>query len=254
MEMEQFFGQNSKAQEDDSFLSIFDILLGLLLLALILIFLFFSLTYPLDSKAKKKSDLSDLQETVVKPAVLSETRRGEMSSIKLAASISLREAIYQSLLKEFKNDLSHWFAEINETNLTMRFQNSETFFEVGHSSLNKHYQMLLADFFPRYVNILKEYKEAIETLSIEGHTSSEWKESVSQDEAYFNNMALSQKRTRAVLEYCLQLPSIHADKEWLRRILTANGLSSSRLIMENNFEHVEYSRRVEFRIYVICER
>ncbi len=249
MEMEQFFGQNSKAQEDDSFLSIFDILLGLLLLALILIFLFFSLTYPLDSKAKKKEDI---QKTVVKPA--SETRRREMKPIKLAASISLREAIYQSLLKEFKNDLSHWFAEINKTNLTMRFQNNETFFEVGHSSLNKHYQMLLADFFPRYVNILKEYKEAIETLSIEGHTSSEWKESVSQDEAYFNNMALSQKRTRAVLEYCLQLPSIHADKEWLRRILTANGLSSSRLIMENNFEHVEYSRRVEFRIYVICER
>ncbi len=248
MEMEQFFGQNSKPQEDDSFLSIFDILLGLLLLALILIFLFFSLTYPL-SKAKKKEDI---QETVVKPA--SETRKREMKPMKPAASISLREAIYQSLLEEFKNDLSHWFAEINETNLTMRFQNSETFFEIGHSSLNKHYQMLLADFFPRYVNILKEYKEAIETLSIEGHTSSEWKESVSQDEAYFNNMALSQKRTRAVLEYCLQLPSIHADKEWLRRILTANGLSSSRLIMENNFEHVEYSRRVEFRIYVICER
>ncbi len=250
MEMEQFFGQTSKVQEDDSFISVFDILLGLLLLALILIFLFFSMTYPLDSKAKKKHEI---QETIVKPAV-SETKKKQITPVKQAASISLREAIYQSLLDEFKNDLSHWFAEIDETTLTMRFQNIETFFEIGHSSLNKHYQILLADFFPRYVKILKEYKEAIETLSIEGHTSSEWKESVSQDEAYFNNMALSQKRTRAVLEYCLQLPSVRADKEWLRHILTANGLSSSRLIMENNFENVEYSRRVEFRIYVICER
>jgi outer membrane protein OmpA-like peptidoglycan-associated protein len=252
MEMEQFFGETSKVQEDDSFISVFDILLGLLLLALILIFLFFSITYPLDSKAEKKHEI---QETVVKPAVLLETTKGQITPpIKQAASISLREAIYQSLLDEFKNDLSHWFAEIDETNLTMRFQNSETFFEVGHSSLNKHYQLRLADFFPRYVKILKEYKDAIETLSIEGHTSSEWKESVSQDEAYFNNMALSQKRTHAVLEYCLQLPSIRADKEWLRHILTANGLSSSRLIMENNFENIESSRRVEFRIYVICER
>jgi len=41
MEMEQFFGETSKVQEDDSFISVFDILLGLLLLALILIFLLF---------------------------------------------------------------------------------------------------------------------------------------------------------------------------------------------------------------------
>ncbi len=126
--------------------------------------------------------------------------------------------------------MPNWSAEIDRATLTVRFYNPETLFELGSSSLSQHYKTILADFFPRYVKILTEHQAAIEAVSIEGHTSSEWRDSVSEDEAYLNNMALSQARTRSVLEECLQLSSITSYKDWLRSILTANGLSSSRLI------------------------
>jgi len=63
-------------------------------------------------------------------------------------------------------------------------------------------------------------------------------------------MALSQLRTRSVLEYCLQLPSVSVHKEWLRQILSANGLSSGRVITNNGLENPESSRRVEFRVFL----
>lgn len=88
----------------------------------------------------------------------------------------------------------------------------------------------------------------IAAISIEGHSSSEWDATASQDEAYFNNMALSQARSRAVLEYCLRLPSISPDKDWLISVLTANGLSSSRNLIRNGIELSARSRRVEFRV------
>ncbi len=254
MEMEQLFGQPSNYQDENSLISVFDVILGLLILALMMIFLFVSLSYLLDLENSNP----EIPETVVTPAVTPAPNKTTVQRAtttpnpnkKVAVKApTVQEAIYQALLKEFQYDLPRWTAEIDRTTLTVRFHNPDIIFELGRSSLNQHYKSILADFFPRYVNLLKKHQPAIEVLSIEGHTSSEWRGSVSQDEAYFNNMALSQARTRAVLEYCLRLPSVNTYKNWLRSLLTANGLSSSRLIMDKGFEKVEYSRRVEFRIY-----
>ena len=105
------------------------------------------------------------------------------------------------------------------------------------------------DFFPRYIKILKQYQTDIEEIRIEGHTSSEWSKNMAQNEkTYFLNMELSQNRTRATLEYCLMLPNIATERLWIKQILTANGLSSSKPILVNGVEDSIHSRRVEFRI------
>ena len=63
------------------------------------------------------------------------------------------------------------------------------------------------------------------------------------------NMELSQARTRAVLEYALQLPALGPTKNWTIKQTTANGLSSSRIILgPDGKEDAELSRRVEFRV------
>ena len=87
------------------------------------------------------------------------------------------------------------------------------------------------NFFPRYIRILSipKYKENIEEIRIEGHTSSEWLNEIDSDRSYFKNMELSQDRTRSVLEYVLILVE-GRQKEWCRTRITANGLSSSKLI------------------------
>jgi len=67
-------------------------------------------------------------------------------------------------------------------------------------------------------------------------------------------MELSQSRTRATLEYSLSLPRDPEQQKWLFTLLTANGLSSSRPILNpNGIENIEASQRVEFRIRTNAE-
>ena len=85
-------------------------------------------------------------------------------------------------------------------------------------------------------------------MRIEGHTSSEWENEIDPGKAYIENMRLSQDRARNVLNASLDLVK-GPEKVWLIKHLTANGLSSSKLVKnENNLEDKAASRRVEFRV------
>ena len=70
-------------------------------------------------------------------------------------------------------------------------------------------------------------------------------------------MELSQDRARNVLQYVLEIrhPTIINNKEWIKKYLTANGLSSSKLIFDSDGEqNREESRRVEFRVVTKSEK
>ena len=119
----------------------------------------------------------------------------------------LQTDLYIELWEEFKADLLNWKAVIEKETLTIRFEEPEVLFAIGSSELSEKFQIILNDFFPRYVRIISsdKYKNNIEEIRIEGHTSSEWSGESEEMEAYFNNMRLSQNRTRSVLKYCLEL-------------------------------------------------
>lgn len=162
--------------------------------------------------------------------------------------------LYNDLYREFESDLKLWDAEIDSA-LTIRFKEPEVLFDVGSSSLKYSFINILDDFFPRYIQVLQheKYIEHIEEIRIEGHTSIEGRFGMSEQEAYFYNMKLSQDRTRSVLQYCLTL--LNNDKElWIRERATANGLSSVKPISENETEAGrKQNRRVEFRIKTDAE-
>lgn len=164
-----------------------------------------------------------------------------------------RTKLYEALRKEFKDDLQRWNAELDREKLVVRFKSPDVLFSPAEAMLKPEFKSILDDFFPRYINILYQFKDKIEEVRIEGHTSSEWY-NASADEAYFQNMALSQERTRSVLKYCLLLPSVSKYKDWARENITANGLSSSQLIKPNGIEDKERSRRVEFRVRTDAEK
>lgn len=216
-------------QEDDPWISISD-----LMSVLMMVFLFVSITY------------------MVKITI--EKNRIETIAVTYE---NLQNELYLDLKKEFEKDLDTWNAVLDESTLSIRFEKPEILFEVGSAELNDHFKTLLDDFFPRYLNILTsdKYKNDIEEIRIEGHTSSEWYSKASDQEAYFNNMELSQNRTRNVLEYIL-LQNWNKDLfEWEKKHLTANGLSSSKIILDSNGnENKEKSRRVEFRVKTDAEK
>ena len=171
--------------------------------------------------------------------------------------VELRGNLYIALEREFERDLERWNAILDRETLSVRFREPKVLFAQGEDKVQFAFKEILDDFFPRYIQILKrpEYVDAIAEVRIEGHTSSEWAENVSPEEAYIHNMELSQDRTRSVLEYVLQIPEIYGDRDWLQHRLTANGLSSSKLITHpDGTQNREESRRVEFRARTNAEK
>ena len=101
--------------------------------------------------------------------------------------------------------------------------------------------------------LYKNYKDEIEEIRIEGHTSSEWNKNDDNLQAYFKNMSLSQARAKSVLEYCMLLNSMDDYRDFLIEKATANGLSYSHRIIEDGKENYNKSRRVEFKIKTTAE-
>lgn len=156
----------------------------------------------------------------------------------------------QDLCQEFSGDLKEWAANCDEENLVIRFKSPDVLFNTGEADLKPQFEDILSDFFPRYIDILSQekYRNSIEEIRIEGHTSSKWSADTPANEAYFLNMQLSQARTLSVLRYVLSEKST-SNQDWAKSLLTANGLSSSRLIYDKDGkEDSRGSQRVEFKV------
>lgn len=217
------------SKEENQWMSISD-----LMSVLMIIFLFISVVY-MRSIGQKNSQITSIAKTYEKTQV----------------------EITHDLKEEFAKNLQIWNAALDSLTLSIRFENPEILFKVGSAELNDHFKSILDSFFPRFIQILTDpkYKKYIEEIRIEGHTSSEWQGEPSSRQAYFNNMELSQDRTRKVLEYVLFQIKDEELFNWTKNRLTANGLSSSKLIYNNDqTEDQERSRRVEFKIKTNAEQ
>ncbi|MGB5062858.1 MAG: OmpA family protein [Candidatus Competibacter sp.] len=163
-------------------------------------------------------------------------------------------ALYEKLMGEFKDDLQRWDADIQQATLSFQFKSPDVLFDTGQITLKPAFQATLSNFFPRYLNVLTQFRASIDEVRIEGHTSSLWNQRSTSDEAYFNNMELSQGRTRAVLEYVYALPAVTTERAWVKKHVAAVGFSSSRIIQnQDGSENFERSRRVSFRVITNAE-
>lgn len=154
-------------------------------------------------------------------------------------------AIYDALEKEFRSDLTNWGATIDKSTLAFNFQSPDVLFGNNETHLSDAYKKILDNFFPRYIRVLRPYRDSLNEIRIEGHTSSAGLKGSSATDAYFYNMKLSQGRTRSVLEYVYRL--MPQDQGWIKHNIAAVGFSSSKLIKHNGIEDPKQSRRVSFR-------
>lgn len=168
----------------------------------------------------------------------------------------LQTQIYVDLQEEFKDDLKDWHAVIDKEQLTFRFTEPNIMFDPGSSIVKLDFQKILESFFPRYIKVLNSeiYKDHIEEIRVEGHTSSEGRSGMTDEAAYFYNMKLSQDRTRSVLSFVLEQLDENV-YQWTKLRTTANGLSSVKPIAANDTEiNRKLNRRVEFRIKTDAEQ
>jgi len=169
---------------------------------------------------------------------------------KLKSFEILQDRIYNELHNEFKDDLKKWVAEIDKETLTISFREPKIQFDIGSADVKDRFKLILDDFFPRYLIVLWEFRQDIDEIRIEGHTSSKWENALSVDDAYLKNMALSQDRSKNVLIYNLGL-NLGFNKKWAKEKIVANGMSFSKLILnEAGIEDSIRSQRTEFRVKV----
>lgn len=170
---------------------------------------------------------------------------------------NLNEELYQDLLSEFKDDLDDWHATIIDTTLSIRFEEPRMLFDNGEHELKDTFKIILDDFFPRYLSVIRrdKYLNEISEIRIEGHTSSTGVGS--RDDNYIENLRLSQNRARYTLHYLFGNGSMNEEeKVWCISKFTANGLSWSKTIIDpsTNKEDENLSRRVEFRVKIDAEK
>ena len=204
-------------------ISISDMMTGLMM-----VFLFISILY-INESLKKVQDIEDVSKVYIEN----------------------KNEIYKELHEEFYPDLKKWNAELIKKSLTIRFLSPQIMFDAGKSVVKKEFRVIMSNFCPRYFNLLYKLNDLIAEIRIEGHTSNEWK-GLPPEQAYFKNMELSQDRTRAVLEYCVNIQNIHEGmKDWTKKYLTANGLSFSKpLCNQDTIRCRNLNRRVDFRVQV----
>lgn len=204
-----------------------------LMSALMMVFLFISISYAF--QASKQA-----QELAVKNKKIDEIT-SDYAKKKLA--------IYNDLSKKFSPKLDEWKATIDRDTLTFRFNDPALLFKPGSAELTPRFSFILEQFWVEYITILSKHSSAVREVKIEGHTSSEWA-NATLDESYFNNMKLSQERTRTTLEECYNLTP-HEKRVWIRTFVTANGMSFSRPVKDvAGSEDIARSRRVEFTIVI----
>lgn len=220
--MEKFFGSRRVAPDDsEHWMSISDLMSGLMI-----VFLFVSIA-------------------------MMHFVRVERDRIKEIA-MAYREtqvSIYNDLQVEFAADLQDWGAEIDRETLEVRFLNPDVLFISGRADLRRPFKDVLNTFFPRYLSVISRYQGKIDEIRIEGHTSSDWAPGTPVETAYFLNMALSQSRTREVLQYVHSLARSDVEREWIRGKIGAVGFSSARPVQDaDGVEDPQRSRRVSFRV------
>lgn len=164
---------------------------------------------------------------------------------------SIKEDISKNIKKEFKSDFGVWDLKFNKDTLVLRFENINMLYSRGSSNISQSFGLILKDFIPRYVEILKAYESDIDKVEINGFTSSENSHGKTKDEKYQKNLVLSQKRANKVLSFIKTLDDavIKENKDFIDEKFVAIGKSSSNLIIKTNGEEDKIkSRRIEIAI------
>jgi len=220
---------------------------------------------PLQNSSKNKNlDISEMlladnldpfckdseEETIVEEEPVVEEKAPEEIDVVETNDMAL-VGLYDALNDEFKNDFAIWDAELTKDDLLVRFNNPLALFEMGKSNLKEGFTDILSDFFPRYLNIVNKYKDQIQEIRIEGHSSSEYNGAKTDAQKYTQNKKLSAKRADEVRDYAVNeaSKSTEMDQEWIDNTFKSYGMSSDNLIMNpDGSENVSASRRVDFKI------
>ncbi|PHS57282.1 MAG: hypothetical protein COB17_06730 [Sulfurimonas sp.] len=197
------------------------------------------------------SILHNSQAAVVGIHTNENSQESNMWLIKLNRDISIAQLstktddIYKGLSNLFKKEINSKQIKIKE-DLSIELVNKDLYFDVSKYKLSEKQKDFLHGFSHKLFKFLKLNQKVINTLEINGHTSSEWANNDFTG-SYLNNEKLSLNRAYETLEFMFKLQN-NATKEFLSHILKSSGLAYSNKILFSQYEDKKKSRRVSFKV------
>ena len=171
-----------------------------------------------------------------------QTNALETQQLQLEQIIGVKKELIAALSDEFANsDLS---IAVDEQTGAITLDSS-IMYDYNSSNLSKDGQSTLADFLPKYFDVVlsEKYIDYISEIIIEGHTDTVG--------SYTYNLDLSQARAESVAAYCFgDGQSLFSDDllDQIRSLVTVSGRSWSRPIYnEDGTVNQDASRRVEIK-------
>ena len=155
------------------------------------------------------------------------------------------EDIYKQLHKIFEKEIKNKQLIIKK-DLSIEFTDTRLYFQVGEYKLNKKQKAFFAKFFNKLIPFLYQHQYQIDTLEINGHTSSEWRNTTFAGK-FLNNEELSMKRSYETLK-SLFLSQDKTKQKYLTKILKGSGVNYRNKLVRNHREDREKSRRVSLKI------
>ncbi|MDX1296524.1 MAG: hypothetical protein R3302_09650, partial [Sulfurimonadaceae bacterium] len=163
----------------------------------------------------------------------------------VASKATESSSVYAYLYEQFADDINKGNITLGK-DLTITLTHPVLLFKTGVYELTPVQETFLELFSNRLLKALQPYKSQIAGLSINGHTSSEWK-GADFTERYLKNSKLSTQRAYSVLSHIFRHKANAAYQPWLTDILSNDGYSYSKIVT-NPEEDRKASRRVAFGI------
>jgi len=152
---------------------------------------------------------------------------------------------YKQLTQLFKEEIAQKKLKIKE-DLSIEFTQNALYFQVGAYQLTAQQKSFLLAFTKKLIPFLYKHKEHIETLEINGFTSSEWADS-NFAQSYIKNADLSLKRSFETFKFLFQTQEREVQK-WLIEVLKESGHSYANRVTFSGIESKKLSRRVTMKI------
>ena len=153
--------------------------------------------------------------------------------------------IEKNIKNSFKDEIKSKKITL-KNNLNLEFIDKSLYFNIGEYKLTKKQKDFLDNFSKKLAPILVKYSDKIESLEINGHTSSEWG-NLRFNNSFLKNSKLSLNRSYSTLSYFFKKQDSKTQKI-LTKILRASGYSYSKTVKNGENEDLEKSRRVSFKI------
>ena len=195
--------------------------------------------------------LDNSQVAVVGAHTNNSSQETNMWIVKLNRDASMAQVssssanVYESLSTLYKKEIADKQIKIKK-DLTIEFLDKRLYFDVGAYKLTKTQKIFLDKFGKKLLQFLYANKEYVNSLEVNGYTSSEWGSSNFQSR-YLNNEKLSLNRSYEVISSIFK-SSPKNIQVWLSGILKGSGHSYAHSIKHDGTELKKESRRVSFKI------